>query len=691
MYGRDFFHQGGTKMSSEKDVSQGSSNKKVKRSISTVLLSILLPVTVLGIAFIIMFLTFQAKDIIVKQAKEDLTNETRANANTFGLQVMDIIGKAEEATTVLETMTFDDNKEIQNLLEHTMHYSEKASGGMYIGWEDDDYIFADGHRQDDIGWLPTERGWFKEGKNYTVMTTTAPYVDATTNNLCVTFCRKCDTKDGRKGVVGIDLYLDGLAKVNAELKPLGTGNSAVISGDMIISHTDTTLDGKKISETSNDYLKSVKSYVDSGNSEVAVLKNNSGSNNYVAYCKIPGTDWILISSVREASILADLNSFQFVCMLIMIVMTVLIGAIILISINKIVKKPVQELSRNIVKISGGDFTVKLPKGNGDEIGLIRDEMRDYIEIMSNTIDDIQSTAGHLLGEARASSDASKVMSDETKEQSSNMSQIREAMDGMTSAVTELANNATELAGAVSDLTDKGKVTNDIMSNLIDSAVSGKKDMSEVKNNMTGIVESMTDMNDVVIEVGDSAQKITGIISMINSIAQQTNLLSLNASIEAARAGEAGKGFAVVAGEIAKLASDSGEATKEIDAIITDITAQINSLSDKSQKNMDSISQSSEAVTVAEKTFDTIYSELTNTGNTMNEMIKMMSNVDGIASSVAAISQQQSASSEEISATVESLVDSANRIAENSAAVDSSAGTVSQSAETISEALSIFKI
>jgi methyl-accepting chemotaxis protein len=311
--------------------------------------------------------------------------------------------------------------------------------------------------------------------------------------------------------------------------------------------------------------------------------------------------------------------------------------------------------------------------------------------MKLTIADIQNRANQLKTDSTKSKEASNFMTGEANDQSVSMGQIQEAMDGIARAVTELAENATDLAQSVSELTMNGNSTNEAMLSLVKRADVGKNDMNSVEANMDRITTSMGEMADVVTVVGESAEKITDIVGMIDSIAEQTNLLSLNASIEAARAGEAGRGFAVVADEIGKLAVNSQEAAQEIAGIISEITGEIHKLSDQSRTNMGAIEESSEAVKKAGESFSTIVGELNEAANTMQTMIGMMNNVNDIASSVAAISEEQSASTEEVMATVETLAKSAEDIAGTSQDVENAANSVSDSAGSINDALSQFKI
>ncbi len=661
---------------------------KIKRSVSATLLTILLPVTILGIIIIISILITQAKKSILDLVEQDLQAETTANARDIGSQMEMVTSHFDAYANTLETVYFKDHDAMLEYLLPTVEYNAIKNIGLFIGFSDNTYFFANGTTHHNDGWVATEREWYVKGIDTKSWVSTDPYIDSTTKDLCITLSRRVDFKDGELGVIATDIFLADVQEKANSLVPLKKGSSFIVDGSgYIMSYSEQDKVGTMLADT-NPELNSVWK-ANAGTVEKVTYA--SGKSYYVAFASVPGTTWTLISSVKESDILEELRHFQFIACIIMVVISVVIAAIILIAIKKIISRPIQSLARNISLVAGGDFTVEFGGPRGDEIGLIRNELSMYVAKMRDIISNIQETAGQLGDEASSSKMAASEMTEQTKEQSDSMGQIHEVMEGMTNAVSDLANNATELAGAVSDLTQKGNTANETMLQLVEQAGAGQKDMGNVQKNMSDISDSMTEMNEVVVTVGQSAEKITGIVEMIDSIAMQTNLLSLNASIEAARAGEAGKGFAVVAGEIAKLATDSSESAGKITEIIEDITGQINNLSERSQSNVNAISSSTEAVTTAGETFEKIFRELNETSGTIKDMIDTMSDVDGIASSVAAISEEQSASSEEISATVETLAESAKRVADESLGVSNGADVVSNSATEIKDELSIFKI
>lgn len=666
------------------------SKKRVKVSVSTKLLRVLLPMIAVSIIFIILFLSLRARSIITQNAQNELNSVSEKNAAEISGEITTLLATYEQYVETLETVPFADLTAMNAYLEPSLTFSEMVPNGVYGGLEDGTWIDASGWTPDG-DYVITERDWYIAGKDSEHFVLGAPYVDSSTGGMVVSASRQLKLLDGRKGVMAVDLELGGIVSTTSEYVPLGMGKSMLFDGDFILSYQNEEYNGTSAKEhTEDSFLSQVEAHIAAGDYGVYTIKNNKTSY-IVSLVPVSGTSWTLVSSVPQNSIMKEMNQFQIVCWILMVVMIVVIALAMLALVRKIVTKPVSELTDNIESITKGDFTVQIKQGGNDEIGLMNTYMGQFIESMRKTLGEMQIVTKKLSSEASNSRSSSGELNRQAEEQSNSMGQIRDTMGGISDSVTELAENATTLAGAVSDLTQKGNETSDTMMELVKQANQGREDMNALKESMAAVSNSMSEMNDVVMSVDESAQKINSIVEMINSISSQTNLLSLNASIEAARAGEAGRGFAVVADEIGNLANESANATTEIAGIIQSITEEIKNLSDKSQNNMEEISQGSEAVAVAGDTFAVIFRDLETTGHTVNEMIQMMNNVNEIAASVAAISEEQSASTIEVTDTVEQVVESAEQVATESHDVDKSAQTVEESATVIGDFVGNFII
>lgn len=670
-----------------------SSKQVVKKtkSVSGKLLKILVPMIAASIVVIIFIVITQAKNVIESLATNNLDKESKYYAESIGREITNLIEYYDACADALTAVSFPNNNAMASFLIPTTQKSEYMPNGMYLATMTGDWI-------DPTGWVPdndydpTTRDWYIEGLEHKKFQAGEPYVDSDTGSTVVSFSRKVQLADARAGVASADYTLDGIVNEISTIKPVKTGSAMLLYHDVILSYFDPSFNGTKVGEHPQaQFLQAAYNLANSGSSEVTDILSENGVTYMVTANTVPGTEWVLICSVSKKDVLASLSRFQLISIILMVVAVTIISVVILLLMRRMISKPVGRLTENISRISDGDFTVDIPSGGEDEIGIMNNNMRAFVEYMRGTLGNIKNETGKLAEEAENSKDASGKLNVQATEQSTNMGQIRDAMNGMASAVSELANNATELAQEVAELMEQGKEASATVTNLVAKAKNGQRDMETVQRGMEKISGSMDDMNVDVQAVGESAQKINSIIEIINSIAEQTNLLSLNASIEAARAGEAGKGFAVVAQEIGTLAANSAESTTEIGKIINEITQQISSLSDKSKANMAEITSNSEAVQTAGKTFEEIFSSLDETSETVHEMINKISNVDTIATSVAAISEEQSASTEEVTATTDNLAVSAEQVANESQGVDESATTVSSSAATIESFVSEFKI
>jgi methyl-accepting chemotaxis protein len=325
-------------------------------------------------------------------------------------------------------------------------------------------------------------------------------------------------------------------------------------------------------------------------------------------------------------------------------------------------KAVMAVKKSAEEIAVGNLTHEVPVYSDDEIGVMAQSFQRMTTNLRRIVGEMNTTTNTLASSSEELSATSDDMSKGATELSAQTEQVVTAMTEVSQTIMDMAKNASQAA--------------DASKNVSETAAKGKQIVDTTAADMTRIATTVQEAATTIEELGRSSAQIGEIVAVINGIADQTNLLALNAAIEAARAGEQGRGFAVVADEVRKLAERTSQATKDIGQRIAAIQSAAGESVNAMKKGSDEVDK---GVALAKEASASLDSIVTASSNAM-DMVQR----------IAAATEQQSAASEEVSQNMEHISDITKRSSASTEQIKGSSAELAKLASGLKEMTAFFR-
>lgn len=661
--------------------------KKEKRtkvfSIKTKLLGIILPVVILIVVLLAGISYKISKTTITEYSKNLLDTSVENQGNEIEAWLNENLSAFQTVKQAIET-TNPADAQLKQLLNGYYGFNDNYPEGIYIADANGKLLTAEDSGKSESD--PTQSVWYREGITRLNMGFTSAYTNENGEAVISASGILNDHSDVLK-VISADLTLERISIIVNSFIGMEDAQAFLVNStdDTILAHRDSSLIFTKLNESGDPFMKCVADRLEKGELDTTEIERNM-----TAFAEVDGTDWILVSYIPTSIIYQDVNKVRVVMGIVGLLSVILLAGLIERVVHMVIK-PVKELTGVILDMTEGDFTVQVQTKSRDEIGVMSRCVEKFVASMRTMIASIHSVSDKLHVQAGNSNDVSEQMYDASKLQSKSMKELNVTVEQLSQSVNEIAENATTLAMVVAETRDDSVQVNGRMQETVEISRKGKADMQNVSQAMVSMNDSVTRLQQAIDKVGKASEEITNITEVIGNIAEETNLLSLNASIEAARAGEAGRGFAVVATQIGQLAQTSADSVHNIENLIGEINELVRDAVNQANDSVAGINSSSRLVGGALQTFDAIFENIDIVNQLVKQMIDKVERVDDVAGNVAAISQEQAASSQEILASSDMMVEQANHITGNSETVASGARELTDSAEELAHQVEIFKI
>ncbi|WP_315853596.1 methyl-accepting chemotaxis protein [Marinobacterium arenosum] len=503
---------------------------------------------------------------------------------------------------------------------------------IFGGLDKDGKRIDNDSKKNPADWDARKRPWYPQAKANSQAILTEPYTAFSSGKLLISVVANFYDKGEFQGAFGGDITLETISAAVNKLDFHGSGYAYLLDANgKIISHPDSKLNGKPISEL----------YVSEQPRLTAELQELSIGETriftkFTPLEKLRGKNWLIGVVLDKERVMAEATTFGWVAICACLISALLCSLVLMLAMGRLLR-PLQNLGESLSEINAGegDLTKRIEIRSADEFGKVSSEFNHFIAHLQSLIRDVKQSSASIRGQVEQTSESASDSAQNLNQQLLELDQLAAAMTEMAASAQEIAANAqgaAEAAGAADQEAEHGA-----------SLVSGTAESVE---------RLVTEMEQAVASVNELARysnEIESVLQVITDIAEQTNLLALNAAIEAARAGEQGRGFAVVADEVRGLASRTQQSTDEIQKMIDQLQSGV-------RKAEQTISSNCQRATELRGAANEADSALTNIRGSIGQITQ-------INLQIAAAAEQQSATAGEVDRNTTNIRDISQSVSE----------------------------
>lgn len=492
-----------------------------------------------------------------------------------------------------------------------------------------------------------------------------PSVASATGKNVVSLGRAVLNNDGSiKGILGVDVVLDNIVQQLRDIELPGNGEMFITTRKhTVFAHRNQSLLNQPLTNVAPELTQAAVEKLVHGQQSSALIEV-AGKTRQVFADAVADSDLVLVMLLDREALVDPVHATLIEQM--MVTLLILVATLIGINwLNGRLLQPLNNVSTSLSEIASGDgdLSRRLPVTSSDEVGQLAASFNLFVDHMHGLVEHIRGQANELRDNARVTAERAVHSVHELSMQQAQIGMVTESMTEMTNATQEIAHHAERTASSVDE--------------SVASAEQGKAQVDKTRDSIVVLAEKVEQAGGVISNLNDHAQKISGILATIKGIAEQTNLLALNAAIEAARAGEQGRGFAVVADEVRVLSQRTHASTEEIQAMISSLQATAEN-----------------AVTIMEDSRTLATGSVSNADNAseaLNKINEAVGVISSMASQIATAAEEQSHVVQEVLKNMTAIKHVADGLATDAQSGEARAKVLEDHSLALSDKVATFKL